>query len=419
MSIKDIDEKSLDDSIDASIDKMYSRIDSLDKRESRVRGSVASRLKAFDSPEIELDELPDISRLRSRLDRLKDYDSFEDSEADRVLLEKVDVGEIPKEKSEIEPVKSFHASIKKVKELEPEIPEATKKPAGAGSEKKEKKGLFGSFKKKMAAKKEAKKAKKEEEKRKAAEEERKKPKPDPEPEPEPLIEKQPRLREEPVWEEEPAPKKKKRKAEPVFAQDGIKGTKEYLDLRERLIRRRQKRLLKSDKRHEKLKVEQKKLVIVSDKLKIREEMATDNERHIVDNLAMAGVKLAPIYKRFLAYLIDSVVILVLAFVLELIISGMIDSSEIGLWLVLYYMLVAVLYFSLVEATYGRGLGKWIMHLYTTNTDFEYVTIGSSFVQAFFKIFPLCILDVIFAMLNPLTKQRLSNKWSGTIVISEY
>jgi uncharacterized RDD family membrane protein YckC len=160
-------------------------------------------------------------------------------------------------------------------------------------------------------------------------------------------------------------------------------------------------------------------VKVSDKLKVRKEMASDNERHIVKNLATAGVKLAPIYKRFLAYLIDSVLILTISFVLELIISGMHDSSEIGMWLVLFYVLVALIYFTLVDVSFGRGLGKFIMHLYTTNTDFEYITLGSGIVQAFFKLFPICLFDVIFAMTNPLTKQRLSNKWSHTIVISEY
>ncbi len=418
MSLKKVDENSLDDKIETSIEKMYSRIDSLDKREPKVRASLASRLKAFDAPEVELDELPDISRLRSRLDRLKDYDDFEDTEADKVLLGKVDVGEIPEEQGEIEPVKSFQASIKKVTEPEAE----TQKPVPTKTEKKKKQGFMGSFRKKMAAKKEAKKVKKEEAKQKAAEEERKKPEPEPAPEPapEPLIEKKPKVREEPIWEEEePSPKKKKWKAEPVIAADGIKGTKEYLDLRERLLRRREKRILKNDQRKVKLKVEQKKLVVVSDKLKLRKEMASDNERHIVNNLAMAGVKLAPIYKRFLAYLIDSFVVLTLAFVIELILSGMRSSAEIGMWLLLFYILVAFLYFTLVEVAFGRGIGKLIMHLYTTNTDFEYITLGSSIVQAFFKIFPLCLMDVIFAMTNPLTKQRLSNKWSGTIVISEY
>jgi len=78
--IKDIDEEELDSKIDASLDKMYSRIDSLEKGGRTLERRIDSRLKDFDAPDVDIDDVGDISKLRSRLSRLKDLDSHLEEE---------------------------------------------------------------------------------------------------------------------------------------------------------------------------------------------------------------------------------------------------------------------------------------------------------------------------------------------------
>lgn len=92
------------------------------------------------------------------------------------------------------------------------------------------------------------------------------------------------------------------------------------------------------------------------------------------------------------------------------------TDNVGMWLP-YYVLVGIVYFTFIELTFGRGLGKKLLGIYVTNIDFEYITFPKSLLQALSKSIPILnIADGIYAVFNPLTKQRLGNKWSDTLVI---
>ena len=434
--VKGIEEKDLDKTIEESLDRMYSRIDVLHKKGRKTERKIRSRLKDFDVPDIDLDELRDISKLRSKLDKPKDLEIEEIPLKRKEMEEKTPKRTVP---VKIDEPPSFASVIMEEKKREKTpmgtTPTETDKPPSFASaiteekrsekaelkkpipEKKEgekkKRRFLSTFKKKKKERKEKKRGEREKEIEQAAV--------------------------KVAWEEEeketPLPEVKKididldkgkKKEKRIRKERRIKGSKvgkppvsgeegeERFSLRQMALRRREKNILKRDLRLIKLEKERKKMVKVSDRLKIRREMATENERHIIDNLAHTGVELASIYKRLAAYLIDVVVIVFLTMLLIVIFP-----KTVSLWLVLY-IIIGILYFSLTEGIFSRGLGKKIMNIYTTNINFEYVGFGNGILQSLFKSLPILnIIDGIFALINPLTRQRLSNKWTDTIVISGY
>ena len=426
--IKDIDEEELDSKIDASLDKMYSRIDSLEKGGRTLKKRIGSRLKGFDAPDVDVDDVGDISKLRSRLSRLKDLDDH--LEEEKPVSEKKSTGKGDKPDSFAQVV-----SEEKKIEVETKIPKEVT--GEEPKEKKKKRGFFGAIRKKFPRKTE-----------KKVEADEVPEEMEPEPPREPIPERpKPAIPEEisaPIHEDtvkamavekvktrqppreskkqekvKPAPDRSltdipRHKPAPLFEPPETYGKEEKMNLRQMALRRREKRLMKNEERRRKMESERHKMVAVSDKLKLKKEMATENERHIIDNLAYSGVELAPIYKRLIAYILDNLIIIILTAILMVIIP-----NSVGWWLI-FYILVGIVYFWTSEAIFGRGLGKKILKIYVTNLDFEYAGIGNSFVQCFIKPIPLFnIVDGVFALVNPLTKQRLSNKWSSTIVINGY
>ena len=449
--IKDIDEKELDSKIDASIDKMYSRIDSLEKGGGTLEKRIGSRLKDFDAPDVDIDDVGDISKLRSRLSRLKDLD--EDLEEKKPISGKKTIDNKPagKRPTDMGDKPTSFAPVVTEEKGGSEPKTREEKTVGEPKEKKKKRGFFSSIKKKFPRKKEGATVKTDEVPEKMIAEIPQKPieektKPhiqeeisipvrkDPVKE---IIKEEKRTKQPPKEPEKPektipAParpppdesllfqtspssggsssRKKTSSPAPVRPDD----KKERMNLQQMVLRRREKKLIKNEERRRKMESERKKMVVVSDKLKLKKEMATANERHIIDNLAYSGVELAPIHKRLAAYLIDNVIIIILSTILMVIIP-----NSIGFWL-LFYVLVGIIYFMVTEAIFGRGLGKKFLNLYVTNIDFEYAGFGKSFVQCFIKAMPIFnIADGIFALINPLTKQRLTNRWSSTIVINGY
>ncbi len=424
--IKDIDEEELDSKIDASLDKMYSRIDSLEKGGRTLERRIDSRLKDFDAPDVDIDDVGDISKLRSRLSRLKDLDSH--LEEEKPVSEK-------KSTVKSDKLDAFAQVVTEEKKGETDTVTPEEGTGEEPKEKKKKRGFFGALKKRFPRKTD-----------KEADEvpEEKEPEPPMEPIPErpkPVIPEEistpiredpvkakvvekPKIGQPPVESKKqekvkPAPDGSqtdipRRKPTPLFEAPETDGKKEKMNLRQIALRRREKRIIKNEERRKKMEHARKKMVVVSDKLKLKKEMATENERHIIDNLAYSGVELAPIYKRLIAYILDNLIIIILTAILMVIIP-----NSVGWWLI-FYILVGIVYFWTSEAIFGRGLGKKILKIYVTNLDFEYAGIGNSFVQCFIKPIPLFnIVDGVFALVNPLTKQRLSNKWSSTIVINGY
>ncbi len=197
------------------------------------------------------------------------------------------------------------------------------------------------------------------------------------------------------------PKKAEKKKSP---ESGGRGLNHFV------VSRREKKLDKYRVRAQKRSDRRVDLSRVKRRLEKRRGMATKNEKHIIENVVDTGTPLSPLYRRFLAYILDLVMIVGLSIML-IVVTGWIQ------WWIGIYFLVGMLYFIITETIFGRGFGKRICNIYVTDMDFEYIDLGRGIIQSFFKIFPILnLIDAIYAVFHPLTKQRLANKLTGTIVI---
>lgn len=203
-------------------------------------------------------------------------------------------------------------------------------------------------------------------------------------------------------------KKKDNKKEPVSEREG---KREPFTLRRFVLDKREKKIRKMDIRMERIEKERKKVTRVSDRLKVRKEMASKAERQVIDNLAHTGIELAPLYKRSVAYIIDIFFISIITLVILIILNIP------GGWLPVF-MLVSFMYFSINHCIFGRGFGKMFMNIYLVTLDFKYVPFMNSIGHAFFSsVVPWSVVDGIYALTYPLTKQSISNRLTGTIVIN--
>ena len=151
--------------------------------------------------------------------------------------------------------------------------------------------------------------------------------------------------------------------------------------------------------------------------------AVSPEPTVTEAPVAAGLKLAFWGERFLAWLIDLIIIGVAVFILGLFnwLGGLAVPGWPG-WLPFFNLnLGGVLYFlywMLMDGAYGQSFGKMVMRLKVTRLDGSKVGMGYAAIESVGKAF-LLPLDVLIGWIfYPKRRQRLFNYLSETIVVKE-
>jgi uncharacterized RDD family membrane protein YckC len=142
--------------------------------------------------------------------------------------------------------------------------------------------------------------------------------------------------------------------------------------------------------------------------------------------AAPTVKVAFWGERFIAWLIDIIVMGILVGVVNLIMwlatQSYLPWSSWSSWVPFFNFgvggLIYFLYWTLMEGTYGQSLGKMIMHLKVTRLDGSRIGMDSAAVESLGKAFLLPLDLIVGWILYPNKRQRLFNNLSGTIVVHE-
>jgi len=130
--------------------------------------------------------------------------------------------------------------------------------------------------------------------------------------------------------------------------------------------------------------------------------------------------------RFLALLIDSIIIYVIAwFILVFAIAAVVFTGGLfffGLYLLLFFFagILEVLYFVIMEVYWGATLGKKVLGLEVQTETGGKVTLGKSFIRNISKIFwPFLLIDWLVGVLTPGKDQRqkYTDRIAGTTVVS--
>jgi len=122
------------------------------------------------------------------------------------------------------------------------------------------------------------------------------------------------------------------------------------------------------------------------------------------------LKLATWGERFVAWLIDVIILGVF--------SGITGSFIILGWGIPFGALLSFLYWTIMDGSYGRSIGKMAMHIKIANKDGASINMGNAVVESFGKSFLLPLDVIIGLILYPNSQQRLFNHVSETIVIKE-
>ena len=140
--------------------------------------------------------------------------------------------------------------------------------------------------------------------------------------------------------------------------------------------------------------------------------------------AASGLKIAYWGERFVAWLID---VIILGLVVGLL--GLITWFGFGSfswwsgwpsWVPFFNWsgIVYFLYWFLMDGAYGQSLGKMIMHLRVARLDGSRMNIGQAALESVGKAFILPLDILLGWILYPRRRQRLFNYLSETIVIRE-
>ena len=133
----------------------------------------------------------------------------------------------------------------------------------------------------------------------------------------------------------------------------------------------------------------------------------------------SGLKLAFWWERFLAWLIDVVIIGVIVGILGLAVSlswwsgwpGWLPFFNVNLGGVIYF-----LYWLFMDGAYGQSFGKMVMRIKVTRLDGSQIGMGNAALESLGKAF-LLLLDCLLGwILYPRRRQRIFNYLSETIVI---
>ena len=141
-------------------------------------------------------------------------------------------------------------------------------------------------------------------------------------------------------------------------------------------------------------------------------------------LVSGGVKLAFWWERFVAWLIDAVIIGVVVGILGLfsLFAGLTWWSGWPIWLPFFnFNLTGILYFlywTLMDGVYGQSIGKMIMRIKVTDLNGEKPQIGNAVIESLGKAFLLPLDCLLGWILYPNRRQRIFNYISNTVVTRE-
>ena len=131
--------------------------------------------------------------------------------------------------------------------------------------------------------------------------------------------------------------------------------------------------------------------------------------------------------RLIAIIIDSVIFLLIAWLLQsfvlvsLLFSGDLFWLAYGNWLVLPFVagILEVLYFVILEVYWGGTIGKRVIGLRVQMTNGNRVTLDKALIRNISKIHPLLLLlDWLFAFVTPGDdrRQKYTDRIAGTTVV---
>jgi uncharacterized RDD family membrane protein YckC len=134
----------------------------------------------------------------------------------------------------------------------------------------------------------------------------------------------------------------------------------------------------------------------------------------------SGLKLAFWGERFVAWLIDAIIIWIVTFILGLLNLSLTWWSGWPFWVPFFNLngIIFFLYWMLMDGLYGQSFGKMIMRLKVTHLDGSQIGMGAAALESVGKAFLLPIDVLIGWILYPKRRQRIFNYLSETIVIKE-
>ncbi len=131
---------------------------------------------------------------------------------------------------------------------------------------------------------------------------------------------------------------------------------------------------------------------------------------------VSELELASIGERFLAFIIDSVLV---GFVVGVIFwPGNLISPHVPFLDLGFRNMALFLYWTYTEGTTGQSLGKKIMKIKVTDLQGEPIDMSRSLYQAIGKAFLLPLDAIVGLMMYQEKEQRLFNHLSETIVVRE-
>ena len=131
---------------------------------------------------------------------------------------------------------------------------------------------------------------------------------------------------------------------------------------------------------------------------------------------VSELELASIGERFLAFIIDSVLV---GFVVGVVFwPGNLISPHVSFLDLGFRNMALFLYWTYTEGTTGQSLGKKIMKIKVTDLQGEPIDMSRSLYQAIGKAFLLPLDAIVGLMMYQDKEQRLFNHLSETIVVRE-
>ena len=134
---------------------------------------------------------------------------------------------------------------------------------------------------------------------------------------------------------------------------------------------------------------------------------------------MSGLRLASWGERFVAWLIDAVIVEVVAGILGLFVS-LSWWSVWPSWIPFFNFngVFLFLYWLFMDGSYGQSFGKMVMRIKVTRLNGSQIGMGNAAVESIGKAFLLPLDCLIGWILYPKRRQRIFNYISETIVIRE-
>jgi uncharacterized RDD family membrane protein YckC len=124
--------------------------------------------------------------------------------------------------------------------------------------------------------------------------------------------------------------------------------------------------------------------------------------------------------RFLAYIIDSIIPFIIAYVISY--FAFVGLGFWGSYLLSFFLfgIIEVIYFMVMEVYYGATLGKKLFGLEVQTENGSRVTFGKSFIRNISKIFwPFLLIDWLLGIVMPGQdhRQKYTDRIAGTTVVS--